>query len=254
MRILICNDDGIHAPGIAALYKELSKIAEVTVVAPYEEQSAAGHAITVAWPLKAKFMDIRGQFKGWAVHGTPADCCKLGVEQFMKDAPPDLVVSGINHGSNTGRNIIYSGTVSAATEAVFLGIRAMAVSLCTFENKPFEPAAIIARKLVHKLLAQPLGEAVCLNVNVPAVPLGDIKGYRVTEQGATYYLDEFDERKDPRGASYYWLIGRRATIEEPLNSDQRAVDEGYISLSTIKYDLTDKPGNAILASWIDDLK
>ena len=180
--ILISNDDGIHAPGINALAEEIKKIGDVVIVAPDKQQSAVGHAITMNSPLRVQKVDKQGTFFGYAVTGTPADAVKLAVRSLLPH-PPDLVISGINHGSNTAISVIYSGTVSAATEGTILGIPSFAISLTTYDEADFSYAAVFARKLSLKIIEQGLPKGTLLNVNVPPVPASEITRNRHHETG-----------------------------------------------------------------------
>jgi 5'-nucleotidase len=237
--ILVSNDDGINAEGIYALVKELKKIADVTVVAPEKQMSAVGHAITVQYPLRVNPFYKNGEFFGYAVDGTPADAVKLAVRALLKDKKIDLLVSGINHGMNTSINIIYSGTVSAATEGTILGIPSFAISLATYEPNPdFSFAAKFAVKLAQFIFENGIPSGTLLNVNVPAVPENQIKGVLITRQGKAFWDDWFDLRKDPNGKEYYWLTGKFVNYEEDINSDHTAVQNKYISITPIHFDLT----------------
>jgi len=238
--ILVSNDDGINAEGIYALVKELKKIADVTVIAPEKQMSAVGHAITVQYPLRVNPFYKNGEFFGYAVDGTPADAVKLAVRALLKDKKIDLLVSGINHGMNTSINIIYSGTVSAATEGTILGIPSFAISLATYEPNPdFSFAAKFAVKLAQFIFENGIPSGTLLNVNVPAVPENQIKGVLITRQGKAFWDDWFDLRKDPNGREYYWLTGKFVNYEEDINSDHTAVQNKYISITPIHFDLTD---------------
>ncbi len=237
-RILVSNDDGIDAPGIYALANELKKLGSVTVVAPDKQRSAVGHAITMNYPLRVSKFTKNGKFFGYAVEGTPADCVKLAISSLLPQKP-DIVVSGVNHGSNTAINIIYSGTVSAATEGTVLGIPSIAVSLTTYGNPDFREAAKFSRKLASFILKKGLPKATLLNVNVPSVKGKDIRGVRVTRQGKTRWDDTFDVRLDPNNKEYYWLMGKLEVIDHAEDTDEIAVRNNYISVTPIHYDLTD---------------
>lgn len=238
LNILVSNDDGIDAPGLSALATELKKIGHVTVVAPDKQQSAVGHAITMNYPLRVTRFFKNGRFFGYSVEGTPADCVKLAVRSLLK-RKPDLVLSGINHGSNTAINIIYSGTVSAATEGTILGIPSIAVSLTTYDDPDFRFAAKFARRLALFVVREGLPEATLLNVNVPAVPEKEIKGTIITRQGKTRWDDTFDVRRDPNNKEYFWLTGKLEVIDKSTDTDQIAVMNRYVSITPIQYDLTD---------------
>ncbi|MBU2261642.1 MAG: 5'/3'-nucleotidase SurE [Proteobacteria bacterium] len=237
MRILLTNDDGIYARGLAALYRELSQDAECLIVAPEIEQSAVGHAITIARPLMVRKARKNGNFLGYAVSGTPADCVKIGICE-LAGGPVDLVVSGINRGANVGINVLYSGTVSAATEAAILGVPSMAISLDTHQEADFTAAARFARKMAVFILENPLPH-VALNVNVPAVPEEEIRGVVVAKQGRARLMESFDKRVDPRENAYYWLAGEtELPANEDEDSDGSALRRGMITITPIYYDLT----------------
>ena len=254
LRILVSNDDGIDAPGLYALVQEVKRVADVTVVAPDKQQSAVGHAITVNYPLRAVPYRKNDEFFGYAVEGTPADAVKLGVRFLMK-SPPDLILSGINHGSNTAINIIYSGTVSAATEGTILGIPSIAVSLTTYEEADFSYAAGFAVRLALLVAKNGLPEGTLLNVNVPAVPASDVRGVIVTKQGTSKWDDTFDVRRDPANREYFWLTGKMLVTDTDTDSDLLAVRNKYVSITPIRYDLTDWKTRKVMESWeIDHLK
>lgn len=235
--ILLTNDDGIFAPGLYALYESLSAIAEVAVVAPDSEKSAVGHAITITDPLRVMPFEKFGKFFGHAVHGTPADCVKIAYFALL-ERKPDLVVSGINYGSNTGINIIYSGTVSAATEGTILGIPSFAISLTTFKDADFTYAAKFAAQLVPVVLANGLPKGTFLNVNVPNVPESQIRGVAITHMGMAIYEDKYDKRVDPRNRVYYWLTGSKLENDEGEEVDDGAIARNLVSVTPIHYDLT----------------
>lgn len=249
MKILITNDDGINAPGLYALYNEIKKIGDVVVVAPDSEKSAVGHAITLSDPLRVVEFSKNGHFFGYAVKGTPADCVKIAYWAILKEEKPDLLISGINLGSNTGINIIYSGTVSAATEGAMLGIPSFAISLTTFKNPDFKPAAIFARQFASVLVRQRLPQGVSLNINVPPVPLKEIQGVAITRQGKALYREEFDKRVDPQEKIYYWLTGAKVKIEETDDIDDQAIINKKISITPIHYDLTEYSMINELKNW-----
>jgi 5'-nucleotidase len=248
MRILLTNDDGINAPGLLALYKELKQVGEVAVVAPDSERSAVGHAITLSDPLRVWNFEKNGEFFGYAVNGTPADCVKIAYWALM-DQKPDLVVSGINLGSNTGMNVIYSGTVSAATEGTILNIPSFAISLTTFTNPDFAYAAKFGAKLAKILFEKGLPKGTFLNVNVPPVKEEEIQGVVITRQGKAAYMERFDKRIDPANRVYYWLTGKKVKIEEDLNVDDFAILNNRVSITPIHYDLTNYQYLDELKSW-----
>lgn len=246
--ILITNDDGFNARGIRALRAEISQAAAVIMVAPETEQSAVGHAITLSSPLKVRKVVEDGEFLGYAVNGTPADCVKIAVTVLL-DKPPELVISGINQGGNMGTCVIYSGTVSAATEAATMGIPAMAVSLNSFESQDFSVAAAFARKIFPVVMEKGLPEGVSLNINVPAVPASEIKGAVVTRQGKSRVIETFDKRTDPRNNTYYWMAGEMEMNEAEEGTDCELVGKNYISITPIHYDLTHFKSLDTLKEW-----
>jgi 5'-nucleotidase len=249
MRILLTNDDGIHAPGIHALLPVLSELGEVSIVAPDRERSATGHGITVHYPLRVQHYCIPdSQVCAWMVDGTPADCVKIAVQALLP-IKPDLVVSGINAGSNLGTDVLYSGTVSAAVEGVILGIPAIAVSLSQHENPDFTYAAQAAKRIIMKMLDQELPPNTLLNINVPPGQEHDIRGAAITKLGHRHYENTFEKRHDPRGRVYYWLGGDVLDVENDSDSDIVAVQNGYVSVSPIHFDLTNYRIMHMLEKW-----
>ncbi|HEX9934958.1 MAG TPA: 5'/3'-nucleotidase SurE [bacterium] len=248
---LLTNDDGIRAPGLEALHREIRNLGEVVVVAPDTERSAVGHAITISDPLRVSEFERDGRLFGYAVKGTPADCVKIGCWAMLK-RKPDAVISGINLGPNTGINTIYSGTVSAATEGALLGIPSFAVSLATYRHPDFRYAAKFARKLAGILVRKGLPQGIYLNVNVPACPEKEIRGVAVTRQGLALYKEKFDRRTDPQGRVYYWLTGQKVNKEEDMDVDDGAVMAKTVSVTPVHYDLTQYGFLEELREW--DLK
>jgi 5'-nucleotidase len=238
--ILLTNDDGIYAPGLMALYRELQTLGEVKVVAPESEQSAVGHAISLTNPLRVKEVALDGGAQGWAVSGTPADCVKIALAELLP-ARPDLVVSGINLGPNVGINVLYSGTVSAATEASILGIKGVALSLNSYDkDADFAAAASLAREVLIRLNDwESWSNGICLNVNLPALPRDRIKGLRVTRQDTGPLVEHYERRVDPRKHVYYWLAEINERKELDLETDYGALAAGYISITPLHHDLTD---------------
>lgn len=238
MKILVTNDDGIHARGINALIEHLGKIAQIYVAAPDRERSGTGHAITVFEPIRVKELSIPLAQRAWIVGGTPVDCVKLAMSKLEADI--DLVVSGINHGPNLGTDVLYSGTVSAAAEGIIMGAPAIAVSLDCFDVEPdFTYAAKFTCEIVKMVKEKGMEKTTLLNVNIPAIRTEDIKGVRVTKLGVRNYENLFEERKDPRGNTYYWLGGGIKEEQQEEESDVLAVKEGYISITPVHLDLTD---------------
>ena len=251
MRILLSNDDGIYAPGIAALYQAVRDLGHVQIVAPDAERSAVGHAITLSDPIKSKRVMRDGEFFGYGVGGTPADCVKLAVCGLLEQRP-ELVISGINLGPNAGISVIYSGTVSAATEGTILGIPSMAISINTFKDPIWDTAARVARHLAEVIHEKGLPENTLLNVNVPNLPVDQVKGYAVTRMGQSRFVETFDRRTDPRGNVYYWMDGEMEHLGDTRGTDGEALANGFVSLTPIWFDLTHKSVLPQLREW--DLK
>lgn len=235
--ILVTNDDGIYASGIKALYEAMTELGDVTVVAPNSERSAVGHAITLSDPLRVDKVKRSNGFRGFSVDGTPSDCVKIAIQALLENKP-NIIVSGINLGSNTGTSIIYSGTVSAATEGTILDIPSVAISLDTFEEGDFSAAKSAAKAVVTLVLAKGLPAKTLLNVNVPAIPANEIKGYKITQQSNVAFRDRFEKRVDPKGRVYYWMTGQIFDPDGEADMDHNAMLDGYISISPIHYRLT----------------
>ncbi|MBF2003099.1 MAG: 5'/3'-nucleotidase SurE [Synechococcales cyanobacterium C42_A2020_086] len=274
MNLLISNDDGIFALGIRTLANTLAAAGHrVTVVCPDRERSATGHGLTLHKPIRADVVEsvFHPEVQAWACSGTPSDCVKLALGALMSE-PPDMVLSGINHGSNLGTDILYSGTVSAAMEGVIEGISSIAFSLTSFSSQEFQPAANFARTLLEHLSHEPLPQAMLLNVNIPAVPEAEIAGAIVTRQGIRRYFDMFEKRIDPRGKTYYWLAGEVVEeVNEPdleslehakleaagmdlewlrqTPTDVQVIRQNYITITPLQYNLTCAFGIASLQNW-----
>ncbi len=248
MKILISNDDGIDSRGIFFLANELKKIGDVTIVAPLKEQSAVGHAITMQVPLRVIKFYKNGDFFGYAVDGTPADCVKMGIRNIMT-SPPDIVVSGINHGSNTATNVIYSGTVSAAREAAIMDVPAIAVSIASHEVKHFEFAAETAARFAKLVHEKGIQQGTLLNINVPDLPREEILGFALTKQGKSKFDDIYEKRTDPYGRDYFWLTGNLLELDSDLCFDQHAMKNKYVSVTPIHFDLTDYETYEKMKAW-----
>lgn len=247
MKVLLTNDDGIQAEGIQTLRRALEKIADVTVVAPSYERSATGHGITVHKPIRAEKVHLAGSTAThWSVVGTPADCVKLALEALM-DWTPDLVVSGINHGSNMGTDVLYSGTVSAAIEGMVNGLPAIAVSLTDIAELDFTFAASFTAKLCSFLKLKGFPSDTLLNVNIP--PGEQFKGVRITKLGSRHYVNTVERRTDPRGREYFWLAGDVVNQEGDGSTDVDAVQKNFISISPLFFDLTNYAIIDNLKSW-----
>ena len=245
--ILVTNDDGFFAPGIFALWEAMSRLGDVTVVAPDSEKSAVGHAITLTDPIRVQEMHRKNGFSGFAVRGTPADCVKIACRALM-DSPPDIVVSGINSGANLSSDIIYSGTVSAATEGTILGIPSIAISLNSIKGGDMQTSQRIAKTVVAKVLKHGLADGILLNVNVPNIMEKEIKGIAITSQGTSAFRDKFEQREDPRGKYYYWLKGDYKYDSTP-GSDGYAIQNNFVSITPIHYRLTDESFIKTLKNW-----
>jgi 5'-nucleotidase len=235
--ILITNDDGIYAGGIMALVRTLKPDYEVHVVAPEAEMSAVGHAITLSSPLRVHKVEKEGAFFGYAVVGTPADCVKIAIQELLPRVP-DVVLSGINLGANLGVNVLYSGTVSAATEGAFLGVPSAAISLATLKDPDFSYAAEFSRSLVRFMLDKGVKKGTALNVNIPAVSADKIRGICFTRQGTARFEEHFERRTDPRGKVYYWLTGETPVENGGSDTDSAALRGNKVSITPIFYDLT----------------
>lgn len=238
MRILLTNDDGVFAPGLRALRKELKRLGDVTAVAPAQEQSGVGHAITLLTPLIVKEVeDEDGSPLGFMVEGSPADSVKLAILELM-ERPPDLIVSGINAGANAGINVLYSGTVAAAIEGAFFRITSIAVSLELSEHFDYPRAARQAVKVIERLLASQPPAGSLFNVNLPAHNRGEPRGVRVVPMGVGRHGETFERRRDPRGRNYYWLTYAPPFHLEGEECDVSSLAEGYITVTPLHFDLT----------------
>lgn len=249
MQILLTNDDGIYAPGIDALKHTIQDLGQITVVAPDVEQSGVGHSITFSHPLRIREAHLDNEFLGYSVNGSPADCVKLAIYEVMKDRP-DVVISGINMGSNVGIHILYSGTVAAAVEAAIMGFPSIAISFeISGRYDDIHSAAKLARSVIERIITHKLPKGSLLNVNIPSIPPDQIKGIKVTRQFAHDFKENFEKRIDPSGKAYYWLIGTDKTIHREEDTDINAVNEGYISITPLRYDLTDYTMQKKIVEW-----
>jgi 5'-nucleotidase len=248
--ILVTNDDGISAPGMKALIEVMSTIGEILVVAPDKPQSAMGHAITINNTLYLDKISKEGDpFEKYSCSGTPVDCVKFAVNEILK-RKPDLCVSGINHGSNSSINVIYSGTMSAAVEAGIEGIPAIGFSLLDYDwNADFEPVKSFVKKIVLQTLKNKLPEGVILNVNFPKLKENEIKGIKICRQAKAYYSQKFDKRQTPFGKDYYWLAGEFVNQDKGEDTDEWALENGYISVVPVQFDLTAHHAIQQLNNW-----
>ncbi len=234
MQILLTNDDGIFAPGLAAIYKELVKLGNVTVVAPADSRSGTGHSVTLNQPLLCNKVDITGQFTGFSVQGSPADCVKLAVMQ-LHDGPIDLLVAGINNGANAGINVYYSGTVAAAMEGTFLKIPAVAMSLAYEEQMDFEKAAKHCVKILKKIMPVKGGDVI--NINIPQLSKGEPKGVRVVPQSTEGFHEYYIPQKDGQGQTVFQLAGGSHRAEESP-ADTTSLAQGFITITALAPDMT----------------
>jgi len=239
--ILVTNDDGIVSNGIKALIEVALKFDDVLVVAPDSPQSGQGHAITIEQPLRLRKVDIFEGVEAYECSGTPVDCVKLAKNVLRKNQPFTMCLSGINHGSNSALNIIYSGTMSAAMEASLEGINSIGFSLCNYDqDADFSASKVIIEKIIRAALENKFGDCKLLNVNIPSVPLNQIKGIKVCRQGQGQWVEEFVEAVDPRGEKYYWLTGKFTNFEDPIDesNDIHALAHNYVSIVPSHHDLT----------------
>jgi len=238
MKILLTNDDGYNAPGILALYETLKLHHEVILIAPDREKSAVGHGITLNEPMRIETINLNSGDEVYAISGTPADCIKLGLFELCT-TPPDLVISGINPGSNTGVNINYSGTVAAAREAAFNGILSMAVSIFRTENTiDFQGMSQFIAQLVSKIHDYRLPPGTFLNINAPSIQIDDVKGIKITRQASNNISKHFEKRTDPKNRSYFWY-GNIDRVNGEADTDVEALSQNYISITPIQCDITD---------------
>jgi 5'-nucleotidase len=249
--ILVTNDDGITSKGIRVLIEEMSIIGEVFVMAPDSPNSGMGHAITVDATLHVKKSPIFGDIASYECSGTPADCVKLAKHELLKGRKIDLVVSGINHGSNSSISVIYSGTMSAAIEAAIEGIPAIGFSLNDFRfDADFEHTRAYIHKITQEVLTKGIPKNIALNVNFPANSQEPIKGIKITRQTNGYWKEEFDARKDPHGRPYYWMGGSFVNREpENLDNDIWALENNYVSIVPCHYDMTAFSAIETLKTW-----
>lgn len=248
--ILVVNDDGITAPGIKALVEAMAGLGDVLVVAPDSPQSGMGHAITLSKPLRLTQVHHFGDVPAYQCSGTPVDCVKLAVDKVLH-RKPDLCVSGINHGSNSSINIIYSGTMSAAMEASLEGIPSVGFSLCDYKHEAdFTAAAYYARIVAQSILKDGLPENTLLNVNIPKGKVEELKGLKISRQAKAKWEEEYIQREDPFGRPYYWLTGKFVNHDDGTDTDEWALANGYVSVVPVQHDLTaHKAINFIKEKW-----
>jgi 5'-nucleotidase len=251
VRILLTNDDGVYAPGLRALRVELKKLGEVVVVAPASEQSGVGHSITLLTPLLVQeVLDDGKQFIGWAVEGRPADCVKLALLELLPE-PPDLIVSGLNAGSNAGINVLYSGTCAAAIEGAFFRRTSIAVSQEYTKPKPldFARGAALARGVIEQILAHHPLEGSLFNINIPSFDKGPVRGIRVVPQNVAPYRETYDRRVDPRGRVYFWTNPGLQCPEPHPDTDVTAMGEGFITVTPLQFNMTHETRLEEMSGW-----
>lgn len=248
MKLLLSNDDGIYAEGLRALHRRFSDTCSTVVVAPDQECSAISHAISLEMPIRSRKVSLRNGDKAYAVSGTPADCIKLAMIELLKERP-DLMISGINPGANTGVHINYSGTLAAAREAVFYGIPAMAVSIMGKTPGYYDQAAQFVEDLAKKVMANGLPEGTFLNVNIPDLPLERIRGVRISNQNLALPCEQMEKRFDPRERPYYWHGIAAQAPGGDSDSDVAVIAKNYISITPIKCDMTDYQSIRTLKLW-----
>lgn len=248
--ILITNDDGIYAPGIRALIETMSQLGDICVVAPDSPQSGMGHAITINDAIYCnEIQNSKATFGEYSCSGTPVDCVKIAVNEILH-RKPDLCVSGINHGSNSSINVIYSGTMSAAVEAGTLGIPAIGFSLMDFSMEAnFNPSKKYVKKITQEVLKNGLPKGVVLNVNIPKLGENEIRGVKVCRQANAHWIGIFDKRTNPLGRDYYWMTGELINMDNSNDTDEWALKEGYISVVPVQYDLTAHHAIEGLKQW-----
>ena len=247
--ILVCNDDGVFAPGIQTLISIMEELGDVIIVAPDSPQSGMGHAITIDATIRVNNIFHADYKEIYSCTGTPVDCIKMAMNKFAKKTP-DLIVSGINHGSNSSINVIYSGTMSAAMEGCIEGVPSIGFSLCNHSYEAdFEPCKPYIKQIAAMVLEKGLPKGTCLNVNIPAISAEKIKGIKVCRQAKAFWDEELDERLDPRGGKYYWLTGVFKNLDEGADTDEWALFNDYISIVPIKVDFTAYEAMENLKTW-----
>jgi len=246
--ILIVNDDSIFSDGIRALWEAMSEIGDTTVVAPKSEHSGAGHAITISRPLQSEKINLEYGLSGFAVNGTPADSVKFAISVLM-DKKPDILVSGINPGSNVGQSILYSGTVSAAREGTFRGIKSIAISIDGQNNIDYSLSKTISKNIVQNALKNGLPSDTLLNVTVPNIPKEEMKGFKITKQGSMYFSDNFEKIENGRGLENYWLTADHNDPDLSKDNDSIAVKEGYVSVTPLHSEQTNFRFIKELTKW-----
>ena len=247
--ILITNDDGFNSKGIKALINAVKNLGKILIVAPDSPQSGMGHAISVNKPIRCYKTNFFGSVESYCCTGTPVDCIKMGL-YLLKDKKPDLILSGINHGSNVSTNILYSGTMSAAVEGALSGIPSVGYSLTDYsENADFQYSEKIVQIISRKVIKEGLKKGTCLNVNIPNIKENQIKGIKVCRQGRAFWDDTFDHRKDPLGKDYYWLTGSFSSKEQAIDTDINYLENNYVTVVPTQFDMTCHDSVDELKKW-----
>lgn len=248
--ILVCNDDGIHAPGIRALVEAVQPVGDLIIVAPDRPQSGMGHAVTIGAPLRINNKTgLFGDSPAYETSGTPVDCVKLAVDRILH-RKPDLLVSGINHGSNSSINVIYSGTMSAAVEGAIEGIPSVGFSLCDYAlEADFSLSQKIARQVAEQILSNGLMPGTLLNVNIPKIDEQQFRGIKVCRQAAAKWTENFDERVDPHNKKYYWMVGEFKALEDSTDTDEWALANNFASMVPVQFDMTAHHAIPYLNKW-----
>jgi len=252
--ILITNDDGFEARGLAALVEAARDFGEIVVVTPDGHRSGMGHAITMNVPLRVKCYKTEPGVEYYRTNGTSVDCVKLGQRVVLRDRKIDLLLSGINHGSNSSVSIIYSGTMAAAIEASFESIPAIGFSLLDYSpNADFSAAIVYAKQMIKKVLQNGLPKHICLNVNIPKLSISEIKGIKITRQTLGYWYEDLEENTDPFGGKYYWLSGHLVNLEtEATDTCEWALKNGFVSVMPVHFDMTSHKTIVQLKNWEHD--
>ncbi len=247
--ILVTNDDSIYAKGIASLIDAVKDLGDILVVAPEKPQSGMGHAITVNKPLRLRKSDRYKGVEAYTCSGTPVDCVKLAIYEVLHKRP-DIIVSGINHGANYATNVLYSGTMSAAVEGALEGIPSIGFSLLDHDpDADFDASKYYAQRITNEVLKNGMTKGVCLNVNIPKLPITEISGIRVCRQARAYWEDKFDKRQDPFGQDYYWLTGKFENYDGGEDTDVYAIEENYVSVVPTQFDMTAHHAIAEINQW-----
>jgi len=244
MKILLSNDDGVHADGLKSLAKSLQDLAEIVIVAPDRNRSGASNSLTLETPLRVTQIEKNI----YSVQGTPTDCVHFALNELLKDDMPDLVLSGINHGANLGDDVLYSGTVAAAMEGHFLGVQSIAFSLVG--DKHFETAGRVVRSIVDQHIESPIPTNRLLNINIPDLPYAELKGLEVTRLGARHHAEEMIKQKDPRGHDVYWLGPPGKKQDAGEGTDFYAIENGWISMTPMQVDLTAHESIGSMELWL----